>query len=66
LVAVEREDQRSQLETLAVMSYEMVVSVLSGEAYAKGIDGELRAGICDDDLPDSGAARMPAADSLEP
>jgi hypothetical protein len=31
------------------MSHEMVVSVLSGEAHAKGIDGELRAGICDDD-----------------
>ncbi|OKP12455.1 hypothetical protein PENSUB_1908 [Penicillium subrubescens] len=31
------------------MSHEMVVSVLGGEAHAKGIDGELRARICDGD-----------------
>jgi hypothetical protein len=47
LVAVSREDQRGQLETLAVTYYEKVVGVLGVEAQTKGINGELRGCICD-------------------
>lgn len=47
LVAVSREDQRRQVEILAVTYYEKVVGVLGGEAQTKGINGELRARIYD-------------------
>lgn len=46
LVAVEREDQRSQLETFAVTFHQVVVVLLGGKVYAKSLNRELRARVC--------------------